>query len=186
VDSEERRLPGDRFLVVGIGASAGGVEALQAFFEPMPADPGMAFIVVTHIAAGQESALPEILARSTLLPIEPIQDGAAIKPNRAYVMASDAVATLDRGRLRLVPQAAGGREHNRIDVLFASLAGDRGEDAVAVILSGVGHDGTLGAKAIKEGGGFTVAQIADTTAPRYAQMPAHAIAAGAIDLRLPV
>ncbi|HEX2151299.1 MAG TPA: CheR family methyltransferase [Stellaceae bacterium] len=179
-------MPADRFPVVGIGASAGGVEALQAFFEAIPADPGMAFIVVTHVAAGQESALAEILARWTALPIEPIRNGAAIEPNHAYVLASDAVVTLSRGRLRLVQQPAGEREHNRIDIFFASLAEDRGEDAVAVILSGVGHDGTLGAKAIKESGGFTVAQIGDHPAPRYPQMPAHAIASGAIDLRLPV
>ncbi len=170
---------------MGIGASAGGVDALQAFFGAMPADPGMAFIVVTHIAAGQESALPHILARLTTLPIEPIEDGASIEANHAYVLASDAIATLDRGRLRLTPQPAGGREHNRIDVFFASLAEDRGEDAVGVILSGVGRDGTLGAKAIKEGGGFTIAQIGDHTAPQYPQMAAHAIASGAIDLRLP-
>src|SRR4051812_15788562 len=183
----ERRLAGDRFLVVGIGASAGGVEALQAFFEPMPADPGMAFIVVTHLGKGHHSALPQIIARSTGLPIEPARDGAAIEPNRIYVLSSDTVPTLRRGRLRLAKHPASGREHNRIDVFFASLAEDRDENAVAIILSGIGHDGTLGAKAIKEKGGLTIAQIAaDDTAPQYPQMPAHAIAADTIDIKLPV
>ncbi|MGD9616847.1 MAG: CheR family methyltransferase [Alphaproteobacteria bacterium] len=171
---------------MGIGASAGGVEALQAFFEAVPPDPGMAFIVVMHLAAGHESALPQILARSARLPIAAVHDGATIESNRVYVLSSDAVPTLRRKRLRLSHHPAGGREHNTIDVFFASLAEDRGENAVAIILSGVGHDGTLGAKAIKEKGGLTIAQTADHTAPRYPQMPMHAIAAGAVDLKLPV
>lgn len=182
----ERRLAGDRFLVVGIGTSAGGVEALQGFFEPMPPDPGMAFIVVTHLGEGRTSALPQILPRFTSLPVVPIRDGAAIEPDRVYVLASDAVPMLRRKRLRLVRQLANGRERNVIDVFFSSLAGDRGENAVGIILSGVGHDGTLGAIAIREGGGITIAQTADHGAPQYPQMPMHAIAAGAIDLKLPV
>src|SRR3954469_15371900 len=114
----ERRLAGDRFLVVGIGASAGGVEALQTFFAAVPPDPGMAFIVVMHLGAGHESALPQILARSTGLPIAPVHDGAGIEPNRIYVLSSDAVPTLRRKRLRLAKQPVGGREHNTIDVFF--------------------------------------------------------------------
>jgi two-component system CheB/CheR fusion protein len=177
---------GDRFLVVGIGASAGGVEALQAFFKPMPADAGMAFIVVTHLGPGYESALPSILARSTALQILPARNGDRIAPGHIYVLASDAIATLRRGRLRLRAHAAGARERNIIDVLFASLAEDQGESAVGVILSGTGHDGTLGAKAIKEKGGLTIAQITDHMAPRYPDMPSNAIASGAVDLKLPV
>ena len=179
-------MAGNWFLVVGIGASAGGVEALQGFFEAMPPDPGMAFVVVTHLGEGQHSALPEILARATNLPIEPARDGATLEPNRVYVLSSDAVPLLRRRRLRLSRHPASRRERNTIDVFFASLAEDRGEDAVAIILSGLGHDGTLGAKAIKERGGLTIAQIADDTAPRYPQMAANAIASGAIDLKLPV
>jgi len=172
--------------VVGIGASAGGVEALQAFFGPMPSDPGMAFIVVTHLGEGYESALPQILSRSTQLPIAALRNGETIEPNHVYVLASDAVPTIRRGKLRLNPRSAGRREFNPIDVFFASLAEDRGEYSVAVILSGTGHDGTLGAKAIKEKGGLTIAQQTDHTAPRYPDMPANAIASGAVDLKVPV
>ena len=129
---------------------------------------------------------PQILARSTGLPIAPVHDGAAIEPNRIYVLSSDAVPTLRRKRLRLSQHPAGGREYNTIDVFFASLAEDRSENAVAIILSGIGYDGTLGAKAIKERGGLTIAQTGDDAAPLYPQMPAHAIASGAIDLKLPV
>src|SRR5690349_25138783 len=94
--SRSRAAANNRFPVVGIGASAGGVEALQAFFGPMPSDPGMAFIVVTHLGEGHESALPQILSRSTALPIAPIQDGAAIEPNHVYILGSDAVPTVRR------------------------------------------------------------------------------------------
>lgn len=176
----------NRLLVVGIGASAGGVEALQAFFAPMPADSGMAFIVVTHIGEGYESALPQILARSTKLPIAPIRNGEAPEPNHIYVQSTDAVPVLQRGRIRVRTRSSRRREHNPIDVFLSSLAEDRGDLAVAVILSGAGHDGTLGAKAIKEKGGLTVAQRSDHTAPRYPEMPGHAISSGAIDLKLPV
>jgi two-component system CheB/CheR fusion protein len=134
----------NRFPVVGIGASAGGVEALQAFFGPMPLDPGMAFIVVTHLGYGYESALPQILTRSTHLPIAAIRNGDTIEPNRVYVLSSNSVLTLRRGKLRLLPASTTRREYNPIDVFFASLAEDRGEYAFAVILSGTGHDGTLG------------------------------------------
>ncbi|MBV8492975.1 MAG: hypothetical protein JO162_05805, partial [Alphaproteobacteria bacterium] len=176
----------DRFPVVGIGASAGGVEALQEFFTPMPPDPGMAFIVVTHLGKGHESALPQILGRVTTLPIVAIRDGETIEANRVYVLSSDAMPTLRRGKLRLRSHSGARREYNPIDVFFASLAQEAGEYSIAVILSGTGHDGTLGAKAIKEQGGLTLAQLADDTAPRYPDMPAHAIASGAIDLKLPV
>src|SRR5207248_4064562 len=173
------------FAVVGIGASAGGVEALQAFFSAMPSEPGMAFIVVTHLGQGYESALPQILGRSTKLPVVPARHGDAIEPNRAYVLVSDSVPTLRRGKLHL-RQSTDRHKYNPIDVFLASLAEDRGEYSVAVILSGTGHDGTLGAKAIKEKGGLTIAQQTDHTAPRYPDMPANAIASGAVDLKVPV
>src|SRR5258707_10424811 len=152
----------------------------------MPADPGMAFIVVTHLGEGYESSLPQILSRSTEMPIAAMQDGGAIEPNHVYVLGPGAVPTLRRGRLRLNPRSAGRREFNTIDVFLASLAEDRGEYSVAVILSGTGHDGTLGAVAIKEKGGLTVAQQTDHSAPRYPDMPASAIASGAVDLKIPV
>lgn len=177
-------MPDDRFLVVGIGASAGGVEALQSFFAAVPPDPRMAFVVVTHLGAGHESALPQILARATPLPVVPAQDGASVEPNRVYVLASDMVPVLRDGHLHLMPHPATAREYNVIDVFFSSLAEDVGEDAVGVILSGVGHDGTLGAKAIKERGGLTIAQMSDHTAPRYPEMAASAIASGAVDLKV--
>ena len=181
-----KNMPGSRFPIVAVGASAGGVEALQAFFKPMPADPGVAFIVITHIGERQESALPQILARVTPLPIRPIRDGERLEVNQVYVLTSNAVATMQRGHLRLRQRAEGAREYNTIDVFLASLAADAGDQSIAVILSGSGHDGTLGAKAIKEMGGLTIAQIHDHGAPVYPEMPRSAVASGVVDLQVPV
>ncbi len=178
----------ERFPVVGIGASAGGVEALQEFFRAMPIPaPAMAFVVVTHLSPGQESALPTILQNCTAMPVLPMRDGEALQPGHAYVALHDAIITLAEGRLVLRGRAAAeARERQLVDVLFASLAVDRGEDAIGVVLSGSGSDGSLGLKAIKEAGGLTLAQGSNGTAPRYAGMPSSAVAAGVVDLVIPV
>jgi two-component system CheB/CheR fusion protein len=179
-------LPEERQLVIGIGASAGGVEALQSFFRALPGNGKLSFIVVMHLGEGRESAMPEILARCTTLPVVPIRNGLAIEPGHVYVLVSHAVLTVRRGQLQLRQSGAAARERHPIDVFLSSLAEDYGESAVAIILSGVGSDGTLGTKAIKERGGLTIAQQADHGAPRHPEMPASAVAAGAIDLDIPV
>ncbi|MBV9551412.1 MAG: PAS domain-containing protein [Alphaproteobacteria bacterium] len=176
-----------RALTVGIGASAGGVEALQSFFGAAPLDAGLAFIVVMHLAEGRASALRDILARATGMAVVAARNGMTIEPDHVYVLATDSVLTVRRGRLQLRQHRGGAsRERHTIDVFFASLAEDVGENAVAIILSGVGNDGTLGAKAIKERGGLTIAQQADHSAPRHPEMPMSAVASGAIDLDIPV
>ncbi|HEX6014549.1 MAG TPA: chemotaxis protein CheB [Geminicoccaceae bacterium] len=181
-------VPTPGFPVVGIGASAGGVEALQAFFRAVPEPPlGMAFVVVTHLGPGHESALPAILRGCTGMPVMPARDGEAVEAAHVYVLPNDAAMTMASGRLVLRrPPAGGRRERQPIDVFFASLAEDLGERAVGVVLSGGGSDGTLGLKAIKERGGLTLAQGVDGTAPRYPDMPASAVAGGSVDLVLPV
>lgn len=171
-------------LVVGIGASAGGVEALQALFRAMPADLGMAFVVVMHMSEGHVSALPEILGRCTGMPVAAARNDAEIEPDHVYVLGGDGLLTVERGRLRVRPRPA--KASHAIDVFLTSLAEDAGERAVAVILSGLGTDGTLGAKAIKEKGGLTIAQLSDRGAPLHPQMPNNALAAGAIDQALAV
>lgn len=182
-------MPGaERFPIVGIGASAGGVEALQAFFRAIPdPPPAMAFVVVTHLGANQESALPTILQNCTAMPVHPMQDGEALQPGNAYVAPRDALITLAEGRLVLRPQgSAEARERQLVDLFFSSLATDRGEEAIGVILSGNGSDGSLGLKAIKQAGGLTMAQGSNGTAPRYTGMPSSAVASGAVDLVIPV
>ena len=173
--------------IVGIGASAGGIEAFRLFFEVMPADSGMGFVVVLHTSADRKSMLPEIIARWTAMPVSEAADGDQVGADRVYVIPSGYVATMRQGALHLrhlAPDVP--REATPIDEFFDSLAADLGEDAIAVVLSGTGHDGALGLKAIRTRGGLTLAQGSDGTVPQHSGMPNSAIATGAVDLIVPV
>src|SRR5262249_54189219 len=173
------------FPIVGVGASAGGVEALEYLFKAMPPDPGMAFVIITHLAPKRESMLPEILARDTRMPVLIAERDQEVRPNHVYVASADTVLHIEKGRLGT--RALGdGRERTPIDSFFAALAEDQGEYAIGIVLSGAGSDGTLGIKAIKEHGGLTMAQATDHSGPRHASMPESAIASGLVDVAVPV
>ena len=172
--------------IVGIGASAGGVEALEGFFRAVPAENGMAFVVVTHLPPYHDSLLAEILGRATRMPVVNARDDQPVEAQHVYVLPPGAVLTMHEGRLRLRYTEAAERERAPIDVFFTSLAEDQGEHAIGIVLSGGGSDGTLGLKALKENGGLTIAQGANLTRPRFADMPSNAVAAGFVDLVLPV
>jgi two-component system CheB/CheR fusion protein len=172
--------------IVGIGASAGGIEALEAFFRAIPGDHGMAFVVVTHLSRNRESLLPEILGRATPMPVVEAQNDQTVEAEHVYVLPPGATMTIAGGRLRLSDSSAGEHLRAPIDLFFASLAEDRGEHAIGIVLSGSGSDGTLGLKAIKERGGLTIAQGTNNSRPRFAAMPESAVAAGFVDLILPV
>ena len=144
--------------IVGIGASAGGVDALRRLFPNVASDCGMAFVVVQHLDPDHGSALAEVLARRTSLPVTQIEDDTAVEPNRVYVIPPNSALTIRDGRLLLARPTAPRGQRNPIDEFFTSLARDQGENAACVILSGTGSDGTLGLRAIKEGGGLTLAQ----------------------------
>jgi two-component system, chemotaxis family, CheB/CheR fusion protein len=176
----------NRFPIVGIGASAGGVEALELFFRAVPPDSGMAYAVVTHLGSGHVSVLPEIIGRYTSMPVAAMRDGDVVKADHVYVLPPDSIAKMERGALQLRGTTEKRRERNPIDIFFAALAQDQGECAIGVVLSGGGSDGTLGIKAIKEGGGLTVAQGSDGTYPQHASMPETAVASGLVDLVVPV
>ena len=173
------------FPIVGIGSSAGGLEALRALFEHMPTDTGMAFILVSHLARDAESALPDIVGRHTKMPVVTAQDGTAIEPNTIYAVPPNAVLTVRGGKLRLV-RRANDQQQKLIDIFLSSLADDVGEASVGILLSGADADGTLGIKAIKERGGLTVAQGSEGSRPLYGEMPGAAIASGLVDLVAPV
>src|SRR5262249_14651846 len=173
------------FPIVGVGASAGGVEALEYLFKAMPPEPGMAFVIITHLAPGRESMLPEILARDTRMPVLIAEHDQLVRPNHVYVVPADAVLDITKGRLG-VRAVGDGRERTPIDSFFAALAEDQGEYAIGIVLSGAGSDGTLGIKAIKEHGGLTLAQATDHSGPRHSSMPESAIASGLVDLAVPV
>jgi len=170
----------------GIGASAGGVEALEQFFKSVPAGNGLAFVVLTHLPPDRESMLSEILGRATRMPVVDARDGQNVEAEHVYVLPPSAILTIAEGRLQLRRTSPADRERAPIDVFFTSLAEDQAEHAIGIVLSGGGHDGTLGLKAIKEHGGLTIAQGANITRPRFAEMPSSAVAAGIVDLELPV
>ena len=173
------------FPIVGVGASAGGVEALEGFFQGVPPQPGLAFIVVTHLSPDRESLLHEIIARYTDLTVAVAEHDTEVLPNCVYVLPADAIISISAGCLQLRKSSTSRREHEPIDILFSSLAIDRSEYAASVVLSGGDGDGTLGTKAIKERGGLTMAQVADGHGPRHPSMPDSAISTGFVDFALP-
>jgi two-component system CheB/CheR fusion protein len=152
----------------------------------MPANPGMAFVVITHLAPDRKSLLVEILARHAALPVEVAVDGQMVEADKVYVMPPNATLTIGEGRLRLAVVPHARHERAPIDIFFSSLARSCGEFAVGVVLSGSGADGVLGIKAIKENGGLTMAQTLDGSGPGFAGMPDSAIATGLIDFAAPV
>jgi two-component system, chemotaxis family, CheB/CheR fusion protein len=163
------------FPVVGIGASAGGIEALIRLFEAMPADSGMAFVIVLHLDPTHESQLAQLLGQHTEMPVAEIADGMAIEPDHVYVIAPASSLTVERGRLRLKEPAEPRGHRHPVDVLFASLANDQRERAICIVLSGTGKNGTEGLKEVKAQGGCVLVQDPETA--RFDGMPLSAIAA---------
>ncbi|WP_018044596.1 CheR family methyltransferase [Methylobacterium sp. 88A] len=172
----------DHFLIVGIGASAGGIEAMQGFFRGVPATIGAAFVVVTHLGREHKSLLPDVLARFTPLEVEAAADGVSVRPGHVYVMPPGFVMGIAGGRLTLTPLEPKVRETKPIDIFLTALALDQRERAVGVILSGGDGDGAIGVKVIKEHGGLTLAQTADGDGPDTADMPISALRTGFVDL----
>jgi PAS domain S-box-containing protein len=165
-------------LFVGLGASAGGLEPLEQFFDNLPADSGLVVVVVQHLEPHRPSLLVDLLARHALVPVIEAADGVRPEPDRAYVIAPGTMLTLEGGAFR-VTAADEPTAHAPIDALFRSLAEDQGEHSVGVVFSGAGHDGTVGLRAIKERGGLTLAQSPGTA--KHDSMPQSAIEAGLVD-----
>ncbi len=168
---------------VGIGASAGALEALERFFAHVPQDSGLCFVVVQHLERHHPSVLSELLGRYTRMPAEQAEDATRARPNHVYVIPPNSVLTLERGVFKVVKAAEAGLR-SPIDAFLRSLAQDQGEAAAGVILSGTGTDGTAGLRAIREQGGLTLAQALETA--KYESMPESVISAGLVDATLPV
>lgn len=168
------------FPVVGIGASAGGLEAFTHLLRALPVDTGMGFVLVQHLAPTHASVLAEILARVTHLPVMEVHDEAKVEPNHIYVIPPGRNMVIAHGKLQLIPREMSG-QNRPIDLFLRSLAEDQAHQAIGVILSGTATDGTLGCQEIKAAGGITFAQ--DDTAQQDS-MPKSAIAAGCIDFVL--
>ena len=170
--------------VVGIGASAGGLEAFKAFLSSAPVDSGLAFVLVQHLAPDHRSILAELLQSVTAIPVHEIEGDIAVEPNQVYVIPQNTSLTITGGTLRLAKLAQPAGHRAPIDGFFISLAEDQGENAACVILSGGGHDGTQGLRAIKEHGGLVLVQSAETA--MHDSMLRSAVQTGLVDFQLPV
>lgn len=171
------------FPIVGIGASAGGLEAITELFENLPADTGMAFLVVQHIGPDHASMLADIVSKKTQMPVTEGVAGEVVAPNHVYVIPPNTSMTIAKGKLVLAPRARLPGIPLPVDDLFLSLADEVGSRAVGISLSGSGSDGALGIQAIKEEGGITFAQ--DRASARFMSMPQAAISLDSVDFILP-
>jgi two-component system, chemotaxis family, CheB/CheR fusion protein len=182
-DRALRHSSAERFPVVGIGASAGGLEAFTQLLNHLPIDTGMAFVLVQHLDPRQKSLLSEILSRTTQMPVCEVQDGMTVEPNHVYVIPPNTMMTSAHGLLHLTPRKKPRGFSMSIDGFFYSLAEDCGSKTIGVILSGADGDGSRGLGAIKAAGGITFAQSEDSA--QVSSMPNTAIATGHVDFILP-
>jgi two-component system CheB/CheR fusion protein len=171
------------FPVLGLGASAGGLEAFLQFFDAMPSETGMAFLVVVHLDPDHVSILPALIQKHTEMTVEAAKDQAELRPNRVYVAPPNKDLALMKGKILLLdPESPRGRRLP-IDFFFRQLAQDQGETAAGIIFSGTGSDGSVGLRDIKGAGGLAVVQ--EPSSAKYDGMPASALATGMVDLVLP-
>ncbi|HEY7615638.1 MAG TPA: chemotaxis protein CheB, partial [Terriglobales bacterium] len=174
--------PSTAFPVVGMGASAGGLEAFTELLHHLPEKTGMAFVLVQHLDPSHGSVLPDILSRTTRIPVLEVKDGTKVEPDHIYVIPANTNMVIEGGTLRLGARTLTRGLHMPIDQFFHSLADERNSQAIGVILSGTASDGTEGCNAIKAAGGITFAQ--SEASAKYSSMPRSAIAAGCIDFVL--
>jgi two-component system, chemotaxis family, CheB/CheR fusion protein len=163
-------------IVVAVASSAGDLEAVSELLSALPAECDAAFVIVQHLDSARERLLFETLSQRTTLPLIRAQDGAVAEPRHVYVLSANTTLTMTDGRIRVTPKA-GGLQHPA-DILFASLAQERGDGAIGVVLSGEGSDGAFGVQAIKQRGGTTFAQYPGSA--RFPSMPINAIETGCV------
>ena len=170
--------------VAGLVASAGGLDAFKKFFAAMPADSGIAFVLIPHLDPEHESLMVELLARHTSMPVVEAAEGMAVQANHVYIIPPNKNMTIAGGVLRLTGPVERGSWQTSIDLFLRSLADDQQEKAICIILSGTGSHGTLGLTAVKAAGGMAMVQ--DPKTASYPPMPESAIATGLADYVLPV
>jgi two-component system, chemotaxis family, CheB/CheR fusion protein len=170
------------FPIVGIGASAGGLEAFRRLLGALPTDTGMAYVLVQHLDPHHESILAELLSEATKMEVSEVKGDVRVEPNRVYVIPPSKDMVLVEGMLKLVPRTSRSTAHMPIDSFLRTLAAARGSQAIGVILSGMGSDGTLGLRAIEAEGGIAIAQ--EPASAKNRDMPRSAIDAGGVDFVL--
>ncbi|MGB7394857.1 MAG: chemotaxis protein CheB [Pricia sp.] len=169
------------FPLVGVGASAGGLESFKRLLGAIPKDSGMAYILVQHLSPSHESTLPEILSRSTDIPVQEITDDCQLKPDHIYVIPENKLLEVTDHSLKLSPRKEQ-EQHMPIDMFFSSMAQVHGPMAIGIVLSGTARDGTIGLRDIREHGGLTFVESPDSAA--WTGMPQNAIEAGVVDFIL--
>jgi len=169
--------------IVGLGASAGGLEALEQFLGNVPVDSGLAYVVVQHLDPTHKAMLVELLQRATVMPVRSATESLRVEPNVVYVIPPNTELSVVRGLLHLTQPSQPRGMRLPIDVLFCSLAREQGERAIGVVLSGMGSDGTVGLQAIKAQGGLTLVQQPESA--QFDSMPNSAIAAVSADIVAP-
>lgn len=174
-----QREGGPAFFVAGIGASAGGLEAITELLENLSPQPGLAFIIAVHLDPKHKSHLPEILAKTTEMPVREVREGMTVRINEVYLIPPNTNMALTDGHLMLTPRTKTPGGHMPVDHLFRSLAAVQRGGAIGIVLSGGGSDGTLGLAAIKAEGGITFAQ--DEKSAKQASMPRAASLDGTVD-----
>jgi two-component system CheB/CheR fusion protein len=185
VNSVPSERPNSAFPIVGVGASAGGLEAFTQLLEELPSDTGMAFVLIQHLDATHASFLADALAKTSEMPISQAVDGERVEPNHVYVIPPNADLAILHGALTLLPRPSQGRRpHLPIDFFLRSLAAERGSHAIGVILSGTASDGTEGLRAIKGEDGITFVQ--EPRSAKFEGMPRSAIDAGVVDYSLQI
>lgn len=172
------------FAVVGIGASAGGLDAFKQFFIAMPADSGLAFVLIQHLAPDHVSLTDELLAKHTQMPVVQVTDGMRVEPNHVYVIPPNTSLAISGGTLHLTEPSERRGLRTPIDFFFRSLADDQQERAIGIVLTGTGSDGTQGVRETKATGGIVMAQLPETA--QHDGMPRSAIATGMVDYILPI
>jgi two-component system CheB/CheR fusion protein len=175
---------GDPLLIVGIGASAGGVEALSGFFEQVTADSGLAYVVILHLSPDYDSQLTEILQRVSKIPASQVLEKVRVLPNHIYIVPPNRHLQMEEGHIIVLPNVRVEERRAPVDIFFRTLAESQGPHAIAVILSGTGANGSMGLKRVKENGGAVFVQNPREAA--YNEMPRNAIATDLVDDILPV
>ncbi|BAY92764.1 MULTISPECIES: chemotaxis protein CheB [unclassified Tolypothrix] len=180
-NNEQENNQDELFPIVGMGASAGGIEAFTELLNHLPNDTGMAFVIVQHLSPNQKSLLSEILSRSTEMPVVEVQNGMVVEPNHVYVIPPNAKMTIAQGVLNLAPRGRIYGLFMSVDAFLISLAEERGSKAIGVVLSGSDGDGARGLEHIKDAGGITFAQCQSSA--KVGGMPSTAVASGNVDLQ---
>ena len=177
--THEKLSPNNSFYIVGIGASAGGLDALERFFKNMPDNSGMAFIVVSHLDPNHISIMPELIQKSTSMKLFQAEDGMVVEPNHVYVAPANRDLAILHGTIQLIEPLEAHGFRLPIDFFFKSLASDLGEKAICIILSGMASDGSAGLKAVKSELGMVMVQ--DPKTAKFDGMPNSAIKTGLTD-----